>query len=74
MTGVVKLDTNGNRTEFLLEVVELMPDGIKEFGVWNSTTGLNITQAHRVADSLLNDGSLLNRTFIVLTGLVSIRF
>lgn len=65
------MDTNGNRTEFSLDLVELASDGVQKFGIWNSTTGLNITRAPVPFISALNDGSLQNKSFIVLTALVS---
>lgn len=66
----MKLDTNGNRTEFMLDLIELQSDGIKKFGTWNSTSGVNLTRTFDVAAAAQNDGTLQNRTFIVLTALV----
>uniref|UniRef100_A0A336MCA3 CSON013411 protein n=1 Tax=Culicoides sonorensis TaxID=179676 RepID=A0A336MCA3_CULSO len=69
LTRTVKLDTNGNRTEFTLDLIELAPDGIQKFGTWNATHGLNISRATIPKISPLNDGSLQNKSFIVITAL-----
>lgn len=69
ITRTVKLDTDGNRTEFMLDLIELQPDGIQTFGFWNSTSGINITRTHNAKVLLSNDASLQNRTFLVLTAL-----
>lgn len=72
LTRTIKLDTNGNRTEFTLDLIELASDGIQKFGTWNSSTGLNITRAPVPKISALSDGTLQNKSFIVLTALVII--
>lgn len=69
----MKLDSNGNRTEFVLDLVELQSDGVQSFGSYNSSTGINITRAPDPKILTSNDASLQNRTFIVLTALVSIK-
>lgn len=72
LTRTIKLDTNGNRTEFTLDLIELASDGVQKFGTWNSSTGLNITRAPVPKISALADGTLQNKSFIVLTALVSV--
>jgi hypothetical protein len=42
LSGEVQFDQLGNREHFHLEIVELVSDGLKKIGTWNSTVGLNI--------------------------------
>ncbi|XP_065293844.1 glutamate receptor ionotropic, kainate 2-like [Dermacentor albipictus] len=44
LTGMVKLDNKGVRTDVKLYVTELGLDGLEEIGTWSPTTGLNITE------------------------------
>lgn len=69
LTGEVKFDNRGYRTNFVVDVVELTPAGIAKIGTWNSTEGLSITRIVE-ATSAVDTGSLKNKTFIVLTALV----
>lgn len=70
MTGEIKFDHQGYRSDFVLDVVELSINGLIKIGLWNSTEGLNITRPI-IEDDLHDDGSLHNRTFTVLISLVS---
>lgn len=56
----------------MLELVELQSDGIQSFGLYNSSTGINITRSPDIKVLTSNDASLQNRTFIVLTALVRV--
>ncbi|KAG5684286.1 hypothetical protein PVAND_013522 [Polypedilum vanderplanki] len=42
LSGEIQFDQLGNRENFHLEVIELVSDGLKKIGTWNSTVGLNI--------------------------------
>ncbi|KAK8767268.1 hypothetical protein V5799_005943 [Amblyomma americanum] len=44
LTGIVRLDNKGVRSDFKLYVTELGLDGLEEIGTWAPSTGLNITQ------------------------------
>ncbi|KAH8021854.1 hypothetical protein HPB51_018703 [Rhipicephalus microplus] len=44
LTGVVKLDNKGVRTDIKLYVSELGFDGLEEIGTWSPSIGLNITE------------------------------
>lgn len=69
LTGVIKFDYEGFRTNFKLEIVELTTEGLKTKGTWNSTEGVNLTVAALSEEaSVPND--LKNMTFIVLIALV----
>ncbi|XP_065092480.1 glutamate receptor ionotropic, kainate 2 isoform X2 [Ochlerotatus camptorhynchus] len=69
LTRWVKFDHEGHRTDFLLDIVELGPAGLEKIGVWNSTEGLNFTRKKEHTALAFDDGTLQNRTFIVLTAL-----
>lgn len=44
LTGMVKLDNKGVRTDIKLYVSELGLDGLEEIGTWSPSAGLNITE------------------------------
>lgn len=67
MTGLVKMDTeSGLRVDFTLHLNELTGDGLRKIGSWNATHGLNMTYPSPDGDSLGEEGSLVNKSFIVL--------
>ena len=70
LTGVVKFDSQGFRTNFVLDIVELSKDGLKKIGTWNSTEGVNFTRTYGEAYTQIVE-SLQNKTFIVTTILSS---
>jgi ionotropic kainate glutamate receptor 2 len=70
LTGVVKFDSQGFRTNFVLDIVELSKDGLKKIGTWNSTEGVNFTRTYGEAYTQIVE-SLQNKTFVVTTILSS---
>ena len=70
LTGVIKFDHEGFRSNFELDVVELNKDGLKKIGTWNSTEGINFTRGYSEVLTQIVE-SLQNRTFVVTTILVS---
>lgn len=69
LSGEIHFDTKGHRSIFQVEIIELATDGIRKIGTWNTTDGLYLARAHPIIDhSVL---SLRNKTFVVLTALVS---
>lgn len=70
LTGEVKFDNEGLRKHISVDMVELTSSGLIKVGNWHSTDGLNIS---RVAEksSNIDDSSLKNRTFVVITALVN---
>ncbi|XP_055710638.1 glutamate receptor ionotropic, kainate 2-like isoform X2 [Phlebotomus papatasi] len=69
LTRDIKFDHRGHRTDFLLDIVELGSAGLDKVAVWNSSEGLASARTTAPLDALADDGSLKNRTFIVLTAL-----
>lgn len=69
LSGEIYFDQKGHRSNFQVEVIELATDGIRKIGTWNTTDGLYLARAHPILD----EGALglRNKTFVVLTALVS---
>ncbi|XP_017892961.2 glutamate receptor ionotropic, kainate 1-like [Ceratina calcarata] len=64
LTGLIKFDTAGFRSDFHLDVIRIAEGGPKKIGVWNSTSPVAwITEKHT---QMSEEMSLVNRTFIVL--------
>lgn len=70
LTRDIKFDHKGHRTDFFLDIIELGPAGLEKVGIWNSTEGLASARAAAPFDLSGDDGSLRNRSFIVITALV----
>lgn len=70
LTGVIKFDNQGFRSNFVLDIVELTKEGLTKIGTWNSTEGVNFTRTYGEVYTQIVE-SLQNKTFIVTTILVS---
>lgn len=69
LTGLVKFDTSGFRTDFQLDILNVGWNGITKIGTWNSTTNIDWIPENAVIDP--NAGlTLRNMTFRVLISLV----
>ncbi|XP_034557503.1 glutamate receptor ionotropic, kainate 1 [Notolabrus celidotus] len=67
LTGQIVINkTDGLRKEFDLDVISLKEDGLEKIGVWNSQTGLNLTETNKDSSTNVTD-SMANRTLIVTT-------
>ncbi|XP_077421916.1 glutamate receptor ionotropic, kainate 1 isoform X1 [Vanacampus margaritifer] len=81
LTGQIVINkTDGLRKDFDLDVISLKEDGLekiiagnnrlnkvwKKIGVWNSQTGLNLTESNKDSSTNVTD-SMANRTLIVTT-------
>uniref|UniRef100_A0A673C9Z6 Glutamate receptor n=1 Tax=Sphaeramia orbicularis TaxID=375764 RepID=A0A673C9Z6_9TELE len=67
LTGQIIINkTDGLRKEFDLDVISLKEDGLEKIGVWNSQTGLNLTETNKDSSTNVTD-SMANRTLIVTT-------
>lgn len=73
LSGLIKFDTQGFRSDYVLEIIELIESGINKIGTWNSTEGLNITR-HPMDYEVVQpiEGSLRDKSFKVLLALVRI--
>lgn len=70
LTGVIKFDNQGFRTDFELDVVEVNKEGLSKIGTWNSSQGINFTRSFVEAYSSIVD-NLHNKTLVVTLILVS---
>lgn len=70
LSGEIHFDTKGHRGNFQVEVIELATDGIRKIGTWNTTDGLFLARAQPIIDQSVL--TLRNKTFVVLTALVSV--
>jgi len=71
LTGIIKFDHQGFRSDFVLDIIELNnKEGLKKIGTWNSTKGINFTRSYGDVYSQIVE-NLQNKTFIVTTLLVS---
>lgn len=72
LTGLVKFDRDGFRSNIQLDVVRLTEKGLTKIGVWNSTTGKNINWIPEINGKKTDvELSLQNKTFIVLISLTA---
>lgn len=72
LSGEINFDPLGNRENFVLEVLELAPDGLQKVGFWNSTTNIGVIETVPYRDNPyrhndeVSDNILKNQTLIVL--------
>lgn len=70
LTGVIKFDHQGFRSDFTLDIIELTRDGLQRAGIWNSSEGVNYTRSYGDNQKQIVE-ILQNKTLIVTTILVS---
>lgn len=70
LTNLIKFDNQGFRTDFLLDIIELSPSGIRRVGDWNSTQGVNFTRTYGEQHAEIVE-NLKNKTLVVTTILVN---
>ncbi|XP_030803974.1 glutamate receptor ionotropic, kainate 1 isoform X3 [Camarhynchus parvulus] len=67
LTGRITFNkTDGLRKDFDLDIISLKEEGTEKIGVWNSYSGLNMTDSNKDRSTNITD-SLANRTLIVTT-------
>ncbi|KAF5280601.1 hypothetical protein FQA39_LY05249 [Lamprigera yunnana] len=66
LTGVIKFDHQGFRSDFTLDIVELSREGLKKIGTWNASAGVNFTRTYGEAYTQIVE-ILQNKTFVVST-------
>lgn len=71
LTGFIKFDTQGYRTFFYLSVLELTSDGLTTVTTWSPNDRANFTRTVVTETATLLDDSLVNKTLIVSSKLVS---
>lgn len=73
MTGLIKFDHEGFRTDFKLDIIELTTEGIMKKGTWNTTEGVNFTQSFDTESEENAKKDLRNVTFVVMISMVRCR-
>ncbi|XP_014247018.1 glutamate receptor ionotropic, kainate 2-like isoform X3 [Cimex lectularius] len=66
LTGVIKFDNQGFRSNFELDIIELTKTGLQKIGSWNSTEGINFTRTYNEMIHQIVE-NLSNKTMIVTT-------
>ena len=66
LTGKIKFDQHGIRSDFVLEIVELKKDGLIKVGEWNEKSGVNFTRNFTESYTEIVE-SLQNKTLVVTT-------
>ncbi|XP_014362032.2 glutamate receptor ionotropic, kainate 2 isoform X3 [Papilio machaon] len=66
LTGVIKFDHQGFRSDFTLDIIELTRDGLQKAGTWNSSEGVNYTRSYGDNQKQIVE-ILQNKTLIVTT-------
>ncbi|XP_041067974.1 glutamate receptor ionotropic, kainate 1-like [Carcharodon carcharias] len=67
LTGRITFNkTDGLRKDFNLDIISLKEEGLEQIGIWNSNSGLNMTDSLKDKSSNITD-SLANRTLLVTT-------
>ncbi|XP_063826741.1 glutamate receptor ionotropic, kainate 2 isoform X5 [Ostrinia nubilalis] len=66
LTGVIKFDHQGFRSDFTLDIIELTRDGLQKAGTWNSSEGVNYTRSYGENQKQIVE-ILQNKTLIVTT-------
>nr|WHU27577.1 NMDA receptor 3 [Matsumurasca onukii] len=70
VTGLVKFDHEGFRTDFRLDILDLTPKGLKRTGTWNISEGVNFTQLTYDDSSVTHaKRDLRNMSFVVMIAL-----
>ena len=71
LTGKIRFDTLGFRSDFHLDIVELKKEGLVKVGTWNHGAGVNFTRNYTESYSEIVE-SLHNKTLKITTILVRI--
>ncbi len=69
LTGLVKFDYEGFRTNIELQIIELTEDGIQEKGTWNTSRGVSVHQFEIQQNETIRD--FQNVTFKVIIPMVN---
>lgn len=70
LTGTVKFDTDGRRTEFQVQIQTLTSHGSVPIGTWSPNDGIAMEKLGHATLSGIDSDQFFNRTFIVLTTIV----
>ena len=72
LTGHIKFDTSGLRTQFDMDLMEVQQSsGLVKVGSWNSLDHLLLDRKQEDQLGLANPDPMANKTFVITTTLVS---
>ncbi|XP_055904035.1 glutamate receptor ionotropic, kainate 2 isoform X1 [Eupeodes corollae] len=69
ITGEIKFDNEGLRTDFELETIELNPLGLSNIGTWSTSDGFVMNRKPLPNTLDVDQRSLVNKSFVVITAL-----
>ncbi|EFN71373.1 Glutamate receptor, ionotropic kainate 2 [Camponotus floridanus] len=69
LSGMIKFDTAGFRTEFQLDIVHLGYQGLRKIGTWETNVGIQWDPRHRIPE-VNDEKSLRDKHFLVMISLV----
>ena len=67
LSGMVSFDSQGVRTNFNLDIMELQSTGLEPIGTWNQLTSLNLTRINSMVEFYNPNNIMANKTFVVTT-------
>lgn len=72
LTGLIKFDHEGFRTDIQLDIVEVTAEGLVKKGSWNTSEGINFTQTLIIEseEEVASTVDMRNVTFVVMISLV----
>lgn len=72
LTGSIKFDHEGFRTDIQLDIVEVTAEGLVKKGSWNTSEGINFTQTLIIEseEEVASASDMRNVTFVVMISLV----
>ena len=73
LSGPIKFDTSGLRTQFELDLMELQVTGLERVGTWNSLDHLEAGRKQEDISGEKNSDPMANKTFVITTILVRVR-
>lgn len=71
MTGPIKFNSEGFRTDVELQITELTVHGLRYVGYWNTTKGITIEKTYSYVPEQLEIKDMRNMTFKVVIPMVS---
>lgn len=72
MSGEIKFDHQGLRTDFTLEIIELAVSGMQKVGTWKPSEGIALNRPAPPALVEQDMRTLVNKSFVVITAIVRI--
>ncbi|XP_073815886.1 glutamate ionotropic receptor kainate isoform X2 [Musca autumnalis] len=69
LSGEIKFDYEGLRSDFTLEMVELSVSGVQRVGTWKPDEGITIDRPPPIVSGEPDMRSLVNKSFVVITAI-----